>query len=148
MISLNRGMMHQKRIDNICQLRCLSLMCLWEDHSIVFSVISFLVEGKMPGVRSKPPYCDIPNTIKTPVLQVGCMAASYRRVSVSQGTIYRIYHYLSAKEPVKKVPFLGVFGNMYGFCSQFHSQIVHKFKRMNNSLISGRDLVKIVSMGD
>ena len=76
------------------------------------------------------------------------MATGDRFITIFDGTIYGVDHYIFAEEPVKEPPFLGIFGHVYWFCSQIYSQIVHYFKSLHEGLVSGQDLVEIVPMGD
>jgi len=91
---------------------------------------------------------DVSDAIDDIVLRVVGMAADNRLKTVFDGATNRIQRDVLSQDPVKRLPFFGIFRYVDRLGSQLDSQFVHQFKSFHERSAAGHDFIKIISMGD
>ena len=116
-------------------------------HSVQSYVICSDVE--VMGGKLGPGACvEVSDAIDNHILRVVGMAAGNCFKTVFDGTINRIQRDVLSQDPVKRLPFFGIFRHVHRFGSQLDSQIVHQFESFYEPSAAGHDFIKIVPMGD
>jgi len=76
------------------------------------------------------------------------MAAGDRLISIFNGTIHRVRHYILTEDIIENLPFLRIMSNVYRFCPQLYPKIVHQLESLHECSVPGHDLIEIVTMRD